>query len=244
MWRTAPDETEVTLEPETADVDAHHVVGTSRPGSREEVSDGAPAMRGHRWFAAVYDIMTALPEHMVLRRLRRQVAGAATGRVLEIGAGTGANLPHYGKAESVVATDPDPYMLRRARRRSEALVFPIEFRQCPAEALPFPDASFDTVVSTLSLCTVRNPAQALSEVKRVLRPGGVLRFMEHVQADQRMHRKVQGLLAPAWRWAGAGCHLDRPTASTLEAAGFELMELTHRRQAITPLIIGTARRRD
>jgi ubiquinone/menaquinone biosynthesis C-methylase UbiE len=192
----------------------------------------------------MYDFINMLGEHTALRNYRKLVVGAATGCVLEIGAGTGANLPYYLNAESIVATDPDQFMLRRAERRANRMGLSIEFHRCPAEDLPFPDASFDTVVVTLALCTVEDPSRALEEVKRVLKPGGYLRFIEHVQADGRFHRRVQNILAPLWRWLGAGCHLDRRTASVIQSAGFEMTKLIRRSAPITPLIIGEARLRN
>jgi ubiquinone/menaquinone biosynthesis C-methylase UbiE len=207
----------------------------------QAAANAQPGMSGHRWFAMANDIVMALPERTVLRRLRRRVAGLATGRVLEIGCGTGGNLPYYERADSVVATDPDPYMLRRARKRAGRLARPLELRQCPAEALPFPDASFDTVVSFLTLCTVKDPAKALAEVRRVLRPGGTLRFLEHVRAERHVHWNVQRLLGPAWRFLSAGCNLDRATATTIRETGFEITELSRGSEPITPLIVGVAR---
>src|SRR5262249_8803014 len=111
----------------------------------------ASAMKGHRWFAAVYGAQ-ARRERPAMVRMRRRVAGGASGRVLEIGAGTGANLPFYPNDADVVATEPDPFMLRRARAGVAQQGRTVELHQAPAEALPFPAASFDTVVSTLVLC--------------------------------------------------------------------------------------------
>lgn len=196
---------------------------------------------GHRWFAATYDFLTRWSELKLLRHLRPLVAGAATGQVLEIGVGSGANFPYYKGVEKIVATDPDLFMLRRAQRRAEELGLMVQFQQSPAEALPFADASFDTVVSTLVFCTVGDPSQALAEVKRVLKPTGVFRFIEHVRAKESFIGKVQDILTPVWRWVGAGCHLNRQTAARIEAAGFQFIELQQRRLLLMPLIIGVAR---
>lgn len=201
---------------------------------------------GHRWFAAIYGLMGPICDRG-LRPLRASVVGAARGRVLEIGAGTGLNFPYYTEAESVVATEPDPFMLRRARKQARGqarkLGLTIEFRQCTAEALPLPDASFDTVVSTLTLCTVGEPARALAEVRRVLKPGGVFRFIEHVRGRGAFQRRVQDVLTPVWCRLGAGCHLNRETAAGIEAAGFDITELQRRETPLLPLIIGAARPR-
>jgi ubiquinone/menaquinone biosynthesis C-methylase UbiE len=201
-------------------------------------------MKGHRWFASTYDLLTWWSERGLLRRLRHLVVGVATGSVLEIGAGTGANFLYYREAERIVAIDPDPFMLRRAQQRANEKGLAMEFCQCPAEALPFSHASFDTVVSTLTLCTVDDPGRALAEVKRVLKPGGVFRFLAHVRAEGGVTALVQDRLTPLWRWLGAGCHLNRRTAASLEAAGFEIVELQQRRGPLTPLIIGMARPSD
>ena len=201
-----------------------------------------PVMKGHRWYAASYDFVTRWAEAKVFSRYRPYIAGEARGEVLEIGAGTGANLPYYQALEWLVAAEPDPFMLRRAKRRAEQLGLYVEFCQCPAEALPFAAASFDTVVSTLVLCSVADPARALAEVKRVLRPSGTLRLLEHVRAHGSLGQ-VQDFVTPAWRWVGAGCHPNRRTAESIQAAGFQIVELQERALPLTPLIIGVARPR-
>lgn len=198
-------------------------------------------MKGHRWFAATYDLLLRGAERRVLSRLRPLVAGEATGRVLEIGAGTGANFPHYRRASEVVATEPDPYMLRRARARAAALGGAIRLGRAPVEALPFSDASFDAVVSTLVLCSVEDQARALAEVRRVLKPRGELRFIEHVRGDGRLGR-LHDLLTPLWRRLGGGCRPNRRTAEQIAAAGFELVELRRRALPLMPLVVGVARR--
>jgi ubiquinone/menaquinone biosynthesis C-methylase UbiE len=189
----------------------------------------------------MYDPIMRQCEGKLLRELRPCVAGKATGRVLEIGAGTGANWPYYKTVEHIVATEPDPYMLQRAKRRAAELGFGVEFLRCPAEDLPFADASFDTVVSTLVLCTVDEPARALREVKRVLKPNGTFRFIEHVRADERIAGRVQDILTPAWGWFGAGCHLNRRTGDLIKAEGFEVVKLEQRPMPLVPMIVGVSR---
>ena len=180
----------------------------------------------HKWFASIYDRMMAGAERSFMRRVRDEIAGGARGRVLEVGAGTGANFPYYSdQAQEVIATEPDPYMLERARRRAEEVGRSIELQRAPAEELPFEDASFDTVVSTLVMCTVRDPLRALSEVRRVLRPSGQLRMYEHVRYDHAFGAFWQDLITPAWRWFGAGCHPNRDIASFVREAGFEFEQL-------------------
>ena len=147
--------------------------------------------------------------------------------MLEIGAGTGANFRHYTElAEQVVATEPDPYMLRKARVRAPNAARPIELHQAPADDLPFEDGAFDTVVATIVLCTVPDPLKALGEIRRVLRPRGELRFYEHVRSDNAVAALFQDVALPLWRWIGAGCHCNRDTASNIRATGFEIRELT------------------
>lgn len=204
---------------------------------------GMSGEKGHRWFAAMYDWVTGWGERKHLRHLRPLVAGTASGHVLELGAGTGANLPYYRGVAKLVVAEPDPFMLRRARKRARQLELAVEFHQCPAEKLPFPDASFDSVVSTFVFCTVGDPNLALREITRVLKPHGTFHFMDHVRADGGFTARLQDFLNPAWRWFGAGCHLNRQTAATIEAAGFEIVELQHRRLPLMPVIIGAARPR-
>ncbi len=140
--------------------------------------------QGHRWFAALYDRVTACGERRAGTKLRPRLMGEAQGRVLEIGVGTGASFEYYPPGSQVVGTEPDPHMLKRARKRLEELgASNIELHQAPAEELPFEDASFDHVVSTLVLCTVKDAPRALSEARRVLKPEGTHRFWEHVRND-------------------------------------------------------------
>lgn len=197
-------------------------------------------MNGHRWFAALYDPLTRSMERKVLGPFRALIAGGASGRVLEIGAGTGANFPYYQAAQKVVATEPDPFMLQRARKRADELGFDVELHQHSAEALPFPDHSFDSVVSTLVLCTVADQTRALAEARRVLKPGGSLRFIEHVRAPGLIGR-LQDIITPVWRWFGAGCQPNRRTAASIDAAGFEIVEMQRRPLPFIPLIVGVAR---
>ena len=215
----------------------------NRRGAPMDVG-GRPEFRGHPWFAATYDLITSWGESRVLSRLRPLVAGEATGVVLEIGAGTGANFPYYRKAQKIAAVEPDPFMLRRAGKRARHLGLDVEFHQAVAEALPFPDASFDTVVATLVFCTVADPARALAEVRRVLKPGGAFRFIEHVRAERGAAAGAQDLLTPVWQQFGAGCHLNRRTVDAIRAAGFEIVEAEQEKPfPLLPLVAGVARPR-
>lgn len=152
---------------------------------------------------------------------RSRLLSGASGEVLEIGGGTGANLPHYAAASHLVVTEPDPHMRRRLRRKLGLARVPVEVSGAGAEDLPFADGRFDAVVSTLVLCTVPDQGAALAEVRRVLRPGGRLLFIEHVRAEGGYARAQDGVL-PLWRRLFAGCHPNRDTLGEIRAAGFEV----------------------
>jgi len=184
---------------------------------------GPPGLR-QRLSAALYDRLNAGLERRLFAARRRRLLEAAHGRVLDVGAGTGANLPHY-QAERVgalVLLDPGRGMLARAGRRAETLGMPVELREASAERLPFEDASFDTVVFTLSLCTIPDPVQALREARRVLRPGGTLLVLEHVRAHEPKLARWQDRCTPIWKAIGGGCHPNRDTRRNIESAGFVL----------------------
>ncbi len=145
----------------------------------------------------------------------------ARGSVLEIGGGTGANLPYYPDVERVVVAEPDPFMRRKLLPKLERAPVPVEVSGADAQGLPFADGSFDTVVSTLVLCTVPDPHLALGEIRRVLRPGGVLLLLEHVRGEGRA-AVWQDRIEPLWRRLVAGCHPNRDTLANVETAGFRI----------------------
>lgn len=195
--------------------------------------------KGHRCFAACYDALTRA-EGPAMKALRRQVVGGATGRVLEVGVGPGVNLPFYPTEARVTAVDPDPHMLKRARRAVQAAGLTVDLRAAAAEALPFPDGAFETVVCSLVLCSVPSQARALAEVRRVLAPGGTLRFLEHVRGNG-IEGYLWDAITPLWRLAAAGCHPNRRTEATIRAAGFSLTEIQHTRLPdALPAIMGSA----
>ncbi|CAM2984229.1 class I SAM-dependent methyltransferase [Saccharomonospora xinjiangensis] len=182
-------------------------------------------MRAHRIFAACYDRMNGAAERSFLGRRREALLHNLTGSVLDVGAGTGANLPHLRSAERIVAVEPDPAMRARLAPRAAAADVPVEVSDASAEALPFADGSFDAVVFTLVLCTVADPDAALSEARRVLRDDGKLVLLEHVRGEGRLAR-VQDRITPVWKFFGAGCHPNRDTLSTLRRRGeFEIDEV-------------------
>lgn len=188
--------------------------------SRDDHETG-PTRGGHPVFAALYDLVGASAERRWMGARRRRLLAGARGAVLEIGGGTGANLAHYRNVDRVTIAEPDPFMRSRIGPKLEDARVPVEVSAAGAEALPFPDGSFDTVVSTLVLCTVPDQAAALDEVRRILRPGGRLLFIEHVRAAGSMAR-WQDRLEPLWRRLFGGCHPNRDTVAAIVEAGFEI----------------------
>ncbi|MDO8477742.1 MAG: class I SAM-dependent methyltransferase [Candidatus Rokubacteria bacterium] len=182
-------------------------------------------MTGHPVFAAVYDRLTRSAERKFLGAHRAWLCARATGRVLDLGAGTGANFPYLDADAQVLAAEPDPYMLARARRRARALGLSVTFLPDAAESLPLEAASVDAVLATLVLCTVEDPARALHEIRRILRPGGRLLFLEHVRLEHPVWGRVQDVVAPAWKALFAGCHPNRDTVTAVRRAGFTIEEL-------------------
>jgi len=160
-----------------------------------------------------------------VRRQRDKVVPLAEGRVLELGVGTGHNLACYDPArvEAVVGIDPSPPLLERAAKAAREAPVDVELVQGSAEALPFDDASFDTVVVTYTLCSIPDAVGALREARRALQPGGALRFVEHGLAPDPDVAAWQRRIDPMWtRTIGGGCHLDRDIPALLVAAGFEV----------------------
>lgn len=150
----------------------------------------------------------------------------ATGVVLEVGAGSGLNFAHYTPQVRVIyALDPSAELRRRAGPRARRARVPIEFLAAAAESIPLPDASVDTVVTTWTLCTIADTRRALHEMGRVLRGDGRLIFVEHGRAPDPRVVRWQDRLTPVWRRIAGGCHLNRPIAQLIEAAGFEIAEL-------------------
>jgi len=162
--------------------------------------------------ARLYDGVLALGERRGMAARRERLLATARGSVLEIGAGTGLNLPCYGpEVTALVLTEPVAPMRDRLARRARGAGVAAEIVDAAGEALPFPDGAFDAVVSTLVLCTVADQEAALREIRRVLRPGGRLRFIEHVRAGSAVRAWTQDRLARPWRWVGAGCTCNRET---------------------------------
>jgi SAM-dependent methyltransferase len=183
-------------------------------------------MADHPLFAAAYDRLMAASEARGLAERRRQLLAGARGRVLEIGAGTGLNLAHYpvDAVSSVVALEPDGAMRRRLLRRiAEGTPVPCEVHEAGMGEAAFAAGSFDTVVSTLVLCTVASPSLAVADVKRWLAPDGQLLFLEHVRAPG-LKGRLQSMVAPVWGLAAGGCHLDRDTLAVLRHGGLAVTD--------------------
>lgn len=186
----------------------------------------------HRAFAALYDVLGRWSDAAGMAERRRQLLSRARGRVLEVGGGTGLNLPHYRDVSEVVVLEPDAAMRRRLLPRVRDASVPVEIHEATIEEADFPDASFDTVVCTLVLCTVADLSGALGQIHRVLRPDGELLFLEHVRASG-WRARAQTLATPVWSRLFAGCRLDRSTTIAIRNAGFTIPEC--RREATSRL---------
>jgi ubiquinone/menaquinone biosynthesis C-methylase UbiE len=175
-------------------------------------------MRGVEQIPWLYDGLCALCERSGLGDWRRWLAAGARGLTLDVGCGTGRSLPHFGAGTRVIGLDPAPESLVRARRRAPC----VPLVQASAEALPFRAGVFDTVVSSLVFCSVPDQARGLDEVKRVLRPDGRLRMLEHVRSTRRWKAAVQDHLQPLWTLVSGGCRPNRDTERAVTAAGFAI----------------------
>jgi ubiquinone/menaquinone biosynthesis C-methylase UbiE len=173
--------------------------------------------------------------HLAMRQkqlapFRRRVIGAAEGRVLEIGIGSGLNLPLYRPpVRSVIGLEPSPELLRMARGRAAATAVPVEYLEASAETLPLDDGSVDTVVTTWTLCTIPNAPRALAEMRRVLKPGGALLFVEHGRAPEPGVARWQDRLDPLWSRIAGGCHLNRKMDELISSSGFRIESLANPR---------------
>ncbi|HEU4977092.1 MAG TPA: class I SAM-dependent methyltransferase [Baekduia sp.] len=217
----------------------------AQPSTASPVAHGRAGRLWGRAFAAIYDPVMRQSERSGNADRRRELLRDARGTVLELGAGTGANLEHYPDGVELVLTEPEGPMARRlrehvAQRRPGARVI-----EAAAERLPLPDASVDTVVATLVLCTVGDLGAALAEIRRVLRPDGHLLFLEHVASEPgTRERRIQDAIERPWHALAHGCHTNRETVAALQAAGFAVDDLRRDRLGglllTAPLVWGRA----
>ena len=204
----------------------------------------------HPVFARMYARMAKEFEAKGAAEHRDEALAGLAGRVVEVGAGTGANFAHYpSSVTEVVAVEPEPYLRDIAAKAAASAPVPVTVLDGVADRLPLDDASSDAGVASLVLCTVGDPAAALAELRRVIRPGGELRFFEHVRAETRGFARFQRVVDVVWPRLGGGCHASRDTVAAIEAAGFgieTLRRFTFRPSLVVapvaPHVIGVARR--
>jgi ubiquinone/menaquinone biosynthesis C-methylase UbiE len=205
-----------------------------------------------RLMSLIYDRFMCAAERACLEGWRTELLADLSGSILEIGAGTGANVARYPQAvKRLVLIDDDRHMLAKLERRvlgRRGSETKIEIREASAASLPFPDASFDAVVSTLVLCSVPDADAVLGEIRRVLRPNGTLVYLEHVADEEGTSRLAwQRRVEPVWRRLAGNCHLTRRTGEAIRRAGFVVDD--ERRESmrkalpiVRPTVRGTARR--
>lgn len=194
-------------------------------------------MRGVEQIPWMYDAAMAIQDRLGLKRWRQKLIGWARGRVLDVGCGTGRNFPLYAPGTTVVGVDPSFDVVRAARRRANGALLVV----ASAEALPFADGSFDTVVSSLVFCSVPDPDAGLAEVRRVLAPDGALAMMEHVRASGRIGARLQDAIQPAWTCVLGGCHPNRETEAAVERAGFAIDPSTRKAKGMMRLFLARKR---
>jgi len=215
--------------------------------SQSESKNGSEP--SHPLFARIYDPATALVERTILRPHRKYLVDGLDGDVLDLGAGTGAMFPYFSAVASSTnlhAIEPDPHMRRQAVEKADALDLAVDLHGAGAESLPYADDSFDAVIASMVFCTIPAFETALSEVSRVLKPGGEFRFLEHV-VDDGWRARVQSLLAPFWKRVAGGCHLTRQSASLFAAErSLDIVEIDRLHLGVTPIrpfVRGRLRRR-
>ena len=218
--------------------------------SIERVTPAAGSAAWARAFAVLYDPFVWVGERLGMRARRRELLSRVHGRTLEIGTGTGLNLPHYpDDVSELILAEPDAAMRARLEKRLSGSGVQARLIDAPAERLPFADASIDTVVSTLVLCTVDAPDLALREIARVLRHDGRLLFIEHVRADSPRLARWQDRMVGPWRRFARGCRCNRATEQLIGACGLELEPVSTASwrampRIVRPLITGQARNRN
>jgi ubiquinone/menaquinone biosynthesis C-methylase UbiE len=188
----------------------------------------------------LYDPFLAMGELRGLRQRRSVLLADVKGHVLEIGAGTGLNVRHYPPVDALVLTEPDQQMTRRLHSRLAGHPLSPTVVEAPAEDLPFDDDTFDSVISTMVLCTVPDPGQVLDEVRRVLRPNGRFLFIEHVRSEQPRLARWQDRLHSLWKPFALGCHCNRDTVALLSTSGWTVEALEHFKWRGMPFLVKPA----
>ena len=217
--------------------DPHTGWGYSAPG----VADGE---HNHPVFARFWTFIAEREDKAGQNDNRREMLAGARGRALEVGAGNGRNFPHYpAEVDEVVAVEPEPYLRERAREAAAEARVRVDVVDATDDPLPFPDDSFDVAVACLVLCSVPDQARALAELRRVLRPGGELRFYEHVVPSRPRQARLFRLAddSGVWPHVGAGCHLSRDTGAAIAQAGFDVERVRPHSYNGLPHILGVAR---
>jgi ubiquinone/menaquinone biosynthesis C-methylase UbiE len=208
-------------------------------------SNKAITTTNHCRFAAFYERLSrSASERNFMEPLRKEVIAQAEGVVLEIGAGNGLNFALYNpeQVERVEAVEPDSAMLRYARERLNTARIPITLTQAPVETLPFADETFDSAVATLVFCSVTDPMRGLSEVRRVLKPGGILLLIEHVRAQGAFAQQIQNIITPVNKRLAGNCHWNRDTERSVINAAFEIESRREVRGGVQRMIVLKARR--
>lgn len=206
--------------------------------TKAEAQERAASARGSKLSALLYDPAFWIGEKAGMADRRRSVVSQATGRTLEIGAGTGLNFDYYSTdADPLILSEPEENMANILRKRVDASDRDAEIVRAPGELLPFDDNSFDTVVGTLVLCTVEDPAASIAEIKRVLKPGGKYLLIEHVRADSERLARWQDRMNKPWGAIADGCNCNRDTAQLLTDGGFDLSDVSDDRWKLVPPLV-------
>lgn len=216
----------------------------ARPGARDRTTGAHPV------FARCYHLLSPFAERAGTAAHRQELLEGLHGEVVELGAGNGLNFAHYpDEVQGVLAIEPDPFLRAKAERAAARAPVPVTVRDGRAGRLPLPAARFDAAVASLVLCSVPSAAAALAELFRVLRPGGELRFYEHVRAADPVAARRQDWADLVWPLIGGGCHPNRETLDAIAAAGFAIEQVRHFRfqpskmtAPVAPHVIGRARR--
>jgi ubiquinone/menaquinone biosynthesis C-methylase UbiE/glutaredoxin len=236
-----------SMEPGAAWKDAGHVVPTTRSATMSNDLRDIPTIGAISFprFASVYNrLMSQAMIRLMFDPLRHATAGQAHGLVLEVGAGGGQNFPFYDPARvlRVEAIEPDIAMLAAARQGQATALVPIGLSRAAVEAIPFPDAAFDSAVVTLVFCSVREPLRGLSELWRVLKPGGSVFFLEHVRAEHSIVAGIQDALVPLTTRCMGNCHWNRNTLQAIQEIGFQTLQINQVSGGLQPMLYFQARR--